>query len=94
MIPLLRALWHSLLWDSMAAGRLLRGVLLAVLVGAQPLLLAAQEGRDPTTRQVYLSLALALGGALVGWLRAGEPNPRGDATVKPDLSVPPQEPPR
>lgn len=81
MIPLLRAIWHSLLWDQMAAGRALRGLLLAVLVGCQPLLLAAQEGRDPTTRQVYLSLALAVGGALVGWLRAGEPNP-------------PQEPPK
>ncbi|MEN6631264.1 MAG: hypothetical protein ABFD84_02445 [Candidatus Polarisedimenticolia bacterium] len=59
----------------MAAGRALRGLLLAALVGCQPLLLAAQEGRDPTTRQVYLSLALAVGGALVGWLRGGEPNP-------------------
>ena len=76
MIPLIRAIWHSLMWDAMAAGRLLRGLLLAVLVGCQPLLQAAQEGKDPTTRQVYISLALALGGALVGWLRGGEANPR------------------
>lgn len=76
MIPLLRAIWHSFLWDQMAAGRALRGLLLAVLVGCQPLLLAAQEGKDPTTRQVYISLALAVGGAVAGWLRGGEANPR------------------
>ena len=76
MIPLFKAIWHSLLWDSMAAGRALRGLLLAVLMGVQPILLAAQEGKDPSTRQVWLAIALAVGGWMAGWIRGGEPNQR------------------
>lgn len=74
MIPFLKHLVWSLLWDEASAGRLVRGLLLAALLGVQPLLQDAISGKALTSRQVGFSIALAIGGALAGWLRGGERN--------------------
>ncbi len=74
MIPLLRAFFWSLLWDEAAAGRACRGLLLAVALGAQPLAQAYLDGQAVSAGRAAVSVALAVGGALAGWLRAGQKN--------------------
>lgn len=85
MIPWLKKLWWSLWWDEASAGRTARALLLAIGLGIQPLLADILSGKTVTPGQWRASVALAVVGILVGWLRAGEPNVKPDVETKPSV---------
>ncbi len=74
MIPFVKGLVWSLLWDKAAAGRAVRGLVLAVLMAVLPLMQAVQSGHAVTWAEAKWSVLAGIGGMFAGWLRGGEPN--------------------